>query len=121
MISEVADPTAVISAANDPTVVWVLYFLVTALMGLVIWGAKAIFKGDLLPKKSVEYATNNWKEQLEQKKAEAAEWKANYEAERAIGVNSRENRDILLAVSKTMNKVLSSLPTSASDDESVGG
>lgn len=77
-------------------------------------------KGDLVPKKSVEYATENWKQQLEEKKAEAAEWKANYEAERAIGITSRENRDILLAVSKTMDRVLSSLPTSA-NDANVGG
>lgn len=106
---------------TDPTLVGVLYLLTTTLLGLVIWGAKAIFKGDLIPKKSVEYATENWKEQLEQKKAEAAEWKANYEAERAIGVNSRENRDILLAVSKTMDRVLSSLPTAANNDANVGG
>ena len=106
---------------TDPTVVGVLYFLVTTLMGLVAWGAKAIFKGELVPKKSVEYATENWKEQLEEKKKESAEWKSNYEAERAIGVNSRENRDILLAVSKTMDRVLSSLPTSANNDANVGG
>lgn len=107
----------------DPTLIGVLYFLVTTLMGLVIWGSRAIFKGELIPKKSVEYATENWKEQLEAKKAEAAEWKSNYEAERAIGVTSRENRDILLAVSKTMDRVLSSLPTSThkSDDANVGG
>ena len=77
-------------------------------------------KGDLLPKTSVEFTTKQWKDQLEEKKQEAAEWKANYEAERAIGINSRENRDILLAVSKTMNKVLGSLPTSA-DDANSGG
>lgn len=105
---------------TDPTIVGVLYFLVTTLMALVAWGAKAIFKGDLVPKRSVEYATDNWKEQLEKTKAEAAEWKANYEAERAIGINNRENRDILLAVSKTMDRVLSSLPTSA-NDANVGG
>ncbi len=105
---------------NDPTLVGVLYFLVTSLLALVAWGAKAIINGDLVPKKSVEYATSNWKEQLEEKKAEAAEWKANYEAERAIGVNNRENRDILLAVSKTMDRVLTSLPT-ASRDSNVGG
>jgi hypothetical protein len=105
---------------NDPTIVGVLYFLTTTLLGLVAWGAKAIFKGDLVPKTSVEYATKNWKEQLEEKKLEAAEWKANYEAERAIGITSRENRDILLAVSKTMDRVLSSLPTSA-NDANVGG
>lgn len=106
----------------DPTLIGVLYFLTTSLLALVGWGARAIFKGDLIPKKSVEYATENWKEQLEAKKAEAAEWKANYEAERAIGVTSRENRDILLAVSKTMDRVLSSLPTSSkSNDANVGG
>lgn len=104
----------------DPTIVGVLYFLVTSLMGVVLWGARAIFKGDLVPRRSVEYATNNWKEQLEEKKAEAAEWKANYEAERAIGVNNRENRDILLAVSKTMDRVLSSLPASV-NEANVGG
>ena len=105
---------------TDPTVVGVLFFLVTTLVGLVAWGAKAVYKGDLVPKTSVEYATKEWKDQLEEKKREAVEWKANYEAERAIGINSRENRDILLAVSKTMNKVLSSLPHSA-DDVNVGG
>jgi hypothetical protein len=105
----------------DPTLVKVLYVLVVALLSLVIWGAKKIFTGDLVPKKSVEYANETWKELLDQKKAEAAEWKANYEAERAIGVNSRENRDILLAVSKTMDRVLSSLPTSANTDANVGG
>jgi hypothetical protein len=105
---------------TDPTLVGVLYFLVTTLLGLVIWGAKAIMKGDLLPKKSVEYATENWKQQLEEKKSEAAEWKANYEAERAVGVTSRENREILLAVSKTMDRVLSSLPTTANNG-SAGG
>lgn len=103
---------------NDPTIVGVLYFLVTTLMGLVIWGAKKIFTGELVPKKSLEYATDNWKEQVQQYKSEVAEWKANYEAERAIGVTSRENRDILLAVSKTMDRVLSSLPT---NDANVGG
>lgn len=90
------------------------------LLGLVGWGIKAVIKGDLIPKKSVEYATENWKEQLEEKKREAAEWKANYEAERAIGVNSRENREILLAVSKTMDRVLSSL-SAAPKDVNVGG
>lgn len=105
---------------TDPTVVGVLYFFVTSLLGLVAWGAKAIIKGDLIPKTSVEYATKIWKDQLEGKTAEAQEWKANYEAERAIGVNNRENRDILLAVSKTMDRVLSSLPT-ASKDMNVGG
>lgn len=104
----------------DPTIVGVLFFLVTTLVGLVAWGAKAIYEGELVPKTSVEYATKEWKEQLEAKKREAAEWKANYEAERAIGINSRENRDILLAVSKTMDRVLSSLPHS-SDDVNVGG
>ena len=103
----------------DPTLVGVLYFLVTILIGVVTWGARAIIKGDLVPKKSVEYASENWKQLLKEKKDEAAEWKANYEAERAIGANSRENRDILLAVSKTMEKVLSSLPTSK--DVNVGG
>lgn len=105
---------------TDPTIVGVLFFLVTTLVGVVIWGAKAIYKGDILPKNSVELITNNWKEQLDQYKAEAAQWKANYEAERAIGVNSRENRDILLAVSNTMDKVLRSLPTS-NHDANVGG
>ncbi|HEY6019320.1 MAG TPA: hypothetical protein VIY48_05275 [Candidatus Paceibacterota bacterium] len=105
---------------TDPTIVGVLYFLVTSLLALVAWGAKAIFTGELVPKKSVEYATQNWKEQLEEKKAEAAEWKSNYEAERSLGVHSRENRDILLAVSKTMERVLSSLPTAAKD-ANVGG
>jgi hypothetical protein len=105
---------------NDPTIVGILYFLVTTLMGLVVWGAKKIFTGELIPKTSVEYATKIWKEQLEGKTAEAVEWKTNYEAERAIGVNNRENRDILLAVSKTMDRVLSSLPTS-SPDANVGG
>lgn len=105
---------------TDPTLVGALYFLVTTLLGLVAWGIRALIKGDLLPKTSVEYTTKEWKDQLEEKKQEAAEWKANYEAERAIGANSRENRDILLAVSKTMDKVLSSLPTSA-NDANVGG
>lgn len=105
---------------SDPTIVGVLYFLVTTLLGVVIWGAKTIFKGDLMPKASVEMITKNWQDQLDQSKAEAKQWKANYEAERAIGVNSRENRDILLAVSKTMDKVLSSLPT-AKNDANVGG
>lgn len=105
---------------TDPTVVGVLVFLVTTLVGLVGWGARQIVRGELVPRTSVEFVTKNWQEQLEQKSAEAAEWKANYEAERAIGVNSRENRDILLAVSKTMNMVLSSLPTSA-NDVNVGG
>lgn len=105
---------------SDPTIVGILWFVATTLLGLVVWGAKAIIKGDLVPRKSVEYATDNWKEQLTQYKTESAQWKANYEAERAIGVNSRENRDILLAVSKTMDKVLSSLPTS-NNDENVGG
>lgn len=105
----------------DPTLTKVLFFLVTTLLALVVWGAKKVFTGDMVPKKSVEYANETWKELLEQKKAEAAEWKANYEAERAIGVNSRENRDILLAVSKTMDRVLSSLPTSANNDANVGG
>lgn len=99
--------------------VGVLYFLVTTLLGVVIWGIKAISQGDLVPKKSVEYSNNTWKELLEEKKREAAEWKSNYEAERAIGVTSRENRDILLAVSRTMDRVLSSLPTSK--DTNVGG
>ena len=103
----------------DPTLVGVLYFLVTTLIGLVAWGARAIVKGDLVPRKSVEYANETWKELLEEKKAEAAGWKANYEAERAIGANNRENRDILLAVSKTMDRVLSSLPTA--NEANVGG
>jgi len=107
---------------TDPTLVGVLYFLVTTLLGLVIWGIRKLAKGDLVPKESIEYATKEWKDWAEQKRAEAAEWKANYEAERAIGVNSRENRDILLAVSKTMDRVLSSLPTSANNkDTNVGG
>lgn len=106
---------------TDPTIVGVLYFLVTSLIGVVIWGAKAIFTGDLVPRKSVEFISNNYKEQLEGKKTEAAEWKSHYEAERALGVNSRENRDILLAVSKTMEKVLGSLPTTATKDTNVGG
>lgn len=100
--------------------VGVLYFLVTSLLALVIWGARQVFTGELVPKKSVELATTNWKEQLEESRAVGAEWKSYYEAERAIGVNSRENRDILLAVSKTMDKVLSSLPTTA-DDTNAGG
>lgn len=104
---------------TDPTVVGVLWFLVTTLIGLVAWGARAIVKGDLVPKQSVEYAAKEWKDLLEEKKAEAAGWKANYEAERAISVTSRENRDILLAVSKTMDRVLSSLPTA--NDANVGG
>lgn len=104
----------------DPTIVGVLYFLVTTLMALVVWGAKKIFTGELVPKQSVEFATKNWKEQLEEKTAEAAEWKTHYESERAIGANNRENREILLAVSKTMDRVLSSLPTSA-NDANVGG
>lgn len=107
---------------TDPTIVGVLFFLVTTLLSAVIWGAKSIFKGDLVPRTSIEYTTKQWKDQLEEKKQEAAEWKANYEAERAIGINSRENRDILLAVSKTMDRVLSSLPTSSSaNDANVGG
>ena len=106
---------------TDPTLVGVLYFLVTTLMALVGIGLRAILKGDLVPKKSIEYATENWKEQLQQSKAEATEWKGNYEAERAIGVTSRENRDILLAVSKTMDRVLTSLPTSANQNTNVGG
>lgn len=105
----------------QPTLVGVLYFLVAALTGVVIWGAKKVFTGDIVPKKSQEYANEIWKEQVQHYKAEAAEWKANYEAERAIGVNSRENRDILLAVSKTMDRVLSSLPTGANNDANVGG
>ncbi len=105
---------------TDPTLVGVLYFLMTTLFGLVVWGAKAIYKGDLVPKASVEHATKEWKDLLEQKKAETAEWKANYEAERSIAMSSRENRDILLAVSKTMDRVLRSLPT-ATDDVNVGG
>lgn len=96
-----------------------LYFLTTSLLALVIWGAKKIFTGELVPKQSVEFATKNWKEQLEEKKAEAAEWKSHYEAERALGINSRENREILLAVSKTMDRVLGSLPTA--NDANVGG
>jgi hypothetical protein len=104
----------------DPTVVGILYFLVTTLAGVVVWGAKALYKGDLVPKASVEFATKEWKEQLEEKKLEAAEWKSNYEAERAIGVTSRENRDILLAVSKTMDRVLSSLPTAANNANAGG-
>lgn len=104
---------------TDPLVVGVLYFLITTLIGLVAWGTKAIIKGDLLPKRSVEYANDIWKQQLEEKKAEAADWKRHYEAERELGVNSRENRDILLAVSKTMERVLSSLPTA--NDANVGG
>lgn len=104
---------------NDPTLVGVLYFLVTTLVGVVIWGAKAIYKGDLVPRTSVEYLIKENKDQTERYKAEAAEWKANYDAERAIGMNSRENRDILLAVSKTMDKVLRSLP--APDDVDAGG
>jgi hypothetical protein len=104
---------------TDPTLVGVLYFLVISLVALVAWGAKAIFKGDLVPKKSVQYATENWQQLLEEKKAEAAEWKANYEAERAIALNNKENRDILLAVSKTMDRVLSSLPTA--DNAKYGG
>lgn len=105
---------------TDPTIVGVLFFLVTTLLGVVVWGAKAVYKGDLIPRTSVEYTSKEWKEQLEEKKREAAEWKANYEAERAIGINSRENRDILLAVSKTMDRVLGSLPHST-DDVNVGG
>lgn len=104
--------------ATDPTIIGVLYFLVTSLLGLVAWGAKMVFTGDLVPKKSVEYVTDNWKEQLEEKKVEAAEWRSLYEAERAMTVNSKENRDILLAVSKTMNRVLSALPTG--NDVNVG-
>lgn len=83
----------------------------TTLLGLVAWGAKAVFTGDLVPKKSIEYATENWKDQLEGKKAEAAEWKALYESERALGVTSREIRDIVLKTAQTMDKVLSALPT----------
>jgi Tfp pilus assembly protein PilO len=101
--------------------VGVLYFIVTSLLGVVIWGAKAIFTGDLVPRKSVEFIANGYKEQLESKKTEAAEWKSHYEAERALSVNSRENRDILLAVSKTMEKVLGSLPTTTVKDANVGG
>ena len=93
--------------------------MVTTLIGLVAWGARAIFTGDLIPRKSVEYTNDIWKKQAEEKKAEAAEWKSHYEAERALGVNNRENRDILLAVSKTMDKVLRSLPTA--DDTNAGG
>lgn len=104
---------------NDPTVIGILYFLVTSLLALVAWGIRAVIKGDLLPKKSVEYANETWKQQLEEKKAEAADWKKHYEAERELGVNSRENREILLAVSKTMERVLSSLPTA--NDANVGG
>lgn len=103
----------------DPTLIGVLYFLVTTLIALVAWGARSIVRGDLIPKKSVEYAQENWKELAEQHKAEAAEWRSQWEAERAIGVNSRENRDILLAVSKTMDRVLSSLPTA--NNTNVGG
>jgi len=107
---------------TDPTLIGVLYFLLTSLLGVVIWGIRAVAKGDLVPKKSVEYATKEWKDWAEQKRAEAAEWKENYEAERAIGINSRENREILLAVSRTMDRVLSSLPTSANNkDTNVGG
>jgi len=97
----------------------VLYFLVTTLLALVIWGAKKIFTGELVPRQSVARTTVNWKEQLEESRTVGAEWKSYYEAERAIGVNSRENRDILLAVSKTMDKVLRSLPTA--DDTNAGG
>lgn len=104
---------------TDPTVVGVLFFLVTTLAGVVAWGAKAIVKGDLIPKKSVEYATENWKELVREKTTEAAGWKSHYETERAIGVNNRENRDILLAVSKTMDRVLSSLPTA--EEKNAGG
>lgn len=104
---------------SDPTIVGVLFFLVTSLIGLVAWGGKALFKGELVPKASVEFVTNNWKEQLEGKKTEAAEWKSLYEAERAIGVTSRENRELLLSVTKTMDKVLGSLPTA--NDLNVGG
>lgn len=105
---------------TDPTLVGVLYFLVTSLFGVVVWGFRAMVKGDLVPKQSVEHAAKEWKDLLEEKKKEAADWKKNYEDERAIGVTSRENRDILLAVSNTMDKVLSSLPTS-SNDVNVGG
>ena len=104
---------------SDPTVLGVLYLLATSLMTLVGVGIRAIYKGDLVPRKSVEFATDNWKQQLEEKQAEAADWKKHYEAERELGVNSRENREILLAVSKTMERVLSSLPTA--NDADVGG
>lgn len=104
---------------TDPTLVGILYFLLSTSLGLLAWLAKAIFSGDLVPKKSIEFAAQNWKDQLEEKNNEAAEWRSLYEAERAIGVTSRENRDILLAVSKTMDKVLSALPTAA--DATVGG
>lgn len=105
---------------TDPTLVGVLYFLVTSLLGVGIWVAKAIYKGDLLPRASVEYISKENKDQLDRKNAEVAEWKALYEAERAVNMDSRGNRDILLAVSKTMDKVLRSLPTS-SDDVGAGG
>lgn len=104
---------------TNPTVVGLLYFLTTTLLALVIWGAKAIFTGDLVPKKSVDFVTSQWISQLKEKKAEAAEWKSHYEAERALGINSRENREILLAVSKTMDRVLGSLPTAK--DADIGG
>lgn len=103
----------------DPTLIGVLYFLVTSQLALIIWGARAVFRGDLVPRKSVEYAQDTWKQIAEEHKAEAVEWKSQCEAERAIGVNNRENRDILLAVSKTMDRVLSSLPTV--NNTNVGG
>lgn len=103
----------------DPTLIGVLYFLVTTLIALVGWGARQIVKGNLVPKESVEYATSTWKQIAEEHKAESAEWRSLWESERAIGVNNRENRDILLAVSKTMDRVLSSLPTA--NNTNVGG
>jgi len=103
----------------DPTIVGLLVFLVTSLATLVGLGARAIIRGDLVPRQSVEFTTKNWKEQLQEEKDKSAEWKSLYEAERAFSANSRENRDILLAVSKTMDKVLGSLPTAR--DKNVGG
>lgn len=95
----------------EPTLIGLLYFLTTTLLGIVIWVIRAIFSGELVPKKSVEYITENLKDQLAEKNKEVVEWKGHYEAERALGVNSRENREILLAVSSTMSMVLGSLPT----------
>jgi hypothetical protein len=108
-----------VGTGPDPTLIGVLYFLVTTLIALAVWVTRAIIRGDLVPKKSVEYAQDIWKQIAEEHKAGEAEWKSQWEAERAIGVNNRENRDILLAVSKTMDRVLSSLP--ASNNTNVGG
>lgn len=103
---------------TDPTLVGVLYFMVTSLFGVVVWGARQLIKGEVIPKQSVEHAAKEWKELLEASKKETAEWKSYYEAERALGATSREIRDSVLAVSKTIDKFLSSLPT---DDVNVGG